>query len=65
MSKRKDIDWAWASMTPVDPETEDMLETAWELGRIAGIREAARMVLSLPNRVALQDYARKLARRLK
>lgn len=77
MSKRKDVDYAWACMTPIDleidAETDEMLRTAWELGRIAGIREAAILAgerlgnwtFSDGIGYVLRTNARKLKRRLK
>jgi hypothetical protein len=65
MSKRKDLDAAWR------PSGErDSIEAAWDLGRVAGLREAAKLVDS-PNAsdgptlaMILRYEARRLKRRL-
>lgn len=70
MSKRKDLEWA--STVPGSLLAE-RLSDAWELGRIAGIREAAKRVglfflhASPPKAIAedLRIYARRLRQRLK
>lgn len=65
MSKRKDVDRSWWWDPDDENRTENALNRAWELGRIAGIREAAGMAeyRYLIGR-SLRAYARKLKRRL-
>lgn len=77
MSKRKALDWAYK----LSPLTMERLRIAWELGRIAGIKQAARraliwhtdmednwraIVLQRDSTVSdLRAHARKLKARLK
>ncbi|MFH1110948.1 MAG: hypothetical protein V1790_17380 [Planctomycetota bacterium] len=65
MSRRTDLDWAYS----LSPLTMERLGRAWELGRIAGVREAARLGvyrrrLTGISPTALRAYARKLKRGL-
>jgi hypothetical protein len=66
VSKRKDLQEIWFQWQQTGASGE-ALEAAWELGRIAGLRQAARICQrtdDFPD-VAIRAEARRLKRRLK
>jgi hypothetical protein len=68
MSKRKDVQEIWFQLQQTGASGE-ALETAWDLGRIAGLRQAAKMcyrsLIAFNEPAAFRAEARRLAKKLK